>query len=316
MTLARQERTANFKLALTTLLEAVGDYALAEVLFDPNAHPDILKTTWEDLEKIALIEPLPTGKYLLTGRGWTAALLTTGTQNEPWFKDRLSKLFSAMKKLVKGRHEPAIVVMRVLVETTTLPEGWIFNIIEGKYLEEVAKRRGASWVKSGRIVLIPVSFDIEPTDLNTLLQDQVLRQVEELMVDLEDTRADLDEHQNRYHCPFCGAELFAAGGYPIDQHSDGYFESFVCGYTVHEGQVSRLCPKDPGFPKLEDFDLTVHRTNDGQWVCWTAGKTSQARLVSIPPCPGRTEEEARRRVVEHYDWVARKTKSFTAVSDG
>jgi len=83
MTRARQERTANFKLALTTLLEAVGDYALAEVLFDPNAHPDILKPTWEDLENIALIEPLPTGKYLLTGRGWTAALLTTGTQNEP-----------------------------------------------------------------------------------------------------------------------------------------------------------------------------------------------------------------------------------------
>ena len=48
-----------------------------------------------------------------------------------------------MKKLVKGRHEPAIVLMRVLVETTTLPEGWIFNIIEGKYLEEVTKRRGA-----------------------------------------------------------------------------------------------------------------------------------------------------------------------------
>ena len=72
----------------------MGDYPLAEVLFDPNAHPDILKTTWEDLEKIALIEPLPTGKYLLTGRGWTAALLTTGTQNEPCFKDRLGKLFS------------------------------------------------------------------------------------------------------------------------------------------------------------------------------------------------------------------------------
>ena len=37
----------------------MGDYALAEVLFDPHAHPDILKTTWEDLEKIALIERLP-----------------------------------------------------------------------------------------------------------------------------------------------------------------------------------------------------------------------------------------------------------------
>src|SRR6266478_5648111 len=104
MTLAREERTDNFKLALKTLLEAVGDSALDEVSFDPNAYQDILQTTWDELVGLELVEML-VGQYLLTGRGWTAALLTTGVRDQESFKQRLGKLFSTMKGLVKDRKD-------------------------------------------------------------------------------------------------------------------------------------------------------------------------------------------------------------------
>jgi hypothetical protein len=194
--------------------------------------------------------------------------------------------------------------MRVLVESTGLPEGWIFNIIEGKYLEEVSKRRGASWVKPGRVLLIPTSFGIEPTDLNTLLQDEMLKKVEDLEAELEATREDL----GRYQCPYCSAELSSAGGYPIDEHTDGYFETFGCGYSLQDGYPTSLCPKDPKFPKLEDFELRIEQTTSGEWICYAIGKTPKAKLVSIGFCPGRTEEEARQRVARRYDYLAGNTR--------
>jgi len=215
MTLAREERTDNFKLALKTLLKAVGDSALDEVTFDPSTYPDILKTTWEELQGFELIEALPTGHYIFTGRGWTASLITTGMRYEQSFTTRIGTLFAALKAPVKGRSEAATIPLRVLAEKTGLPEGWIFNIIEGKYMEEVSKRRGAAWVKPGRIVFIPASFDIEPTDLNTLVQDEILQKVEDLEGELEATREDLGQ----YKCPYCGSGLSSTGGYPIDEHN-------------------------------------------------------------------------------------------------
>jgi hypothetical protein len=173
--------------------------------------------------------------------------------------------------------------LRALAAESGLPEGWVFNIIEGKYMEEVRGHRGASWFKHGRVVLIPASFDVEPVDLQTLLNADLLRKVEGLEEDLDLTRDALSQ----YLCPYCGAGL-------------GSFGVFACGYP------EKPCPSDPEFPKLEDFELKLRQDSYGEWICEAKGKTPNARRVGLGSQPGRTEDEARQRVIDRYNWVSRK----------
>jgi len=307
MTLARTERSDNVALALKSMLERVADASLDEVSFSPAAHPDILTTTWDELLATELIETLPSGEYILTGRGWTGAVISTGRINDPVFRQRIEKLFGTAKGFVKGRKESAIVPFSELVTQTGLPDGFVFNIIEGKYMEEISKRRGASWVKPGRLVLIPVAFGIQPTDLRTLLDPAVIQKLEELEDELGATRADL----SRYRCPHCSAEMTASGGYPIDEHNEGDYEQFSCGHGLRDGRVVSLCPKDPNFPKLEDFELVMNQTKSGEWICWPKPKTPYAQLIGLDSCPGRTEEEAERRVKARYLYRSGQKRDIT-----
>jgi hypothetical protein len=302
MTIAREERSKNLAVALQTMVDAVGDSALDEVSFDGARYPSILTTTWDELLSIGLIEALPTGEYVLTGRGWTAGVLSTGRVNVDPFRERLQRLFAELKRFVKGRKETVTIPFRQIIERTGLPDGWVFNVIEGKYMEEISQRRGASWVKPGRLVLIPVSFGIEPTDLRTLLDPAMLEKMEDLENELESTREDLSQ----YKCPYCGSGLSAAGGYPIDEHNEGDYEYFSCGYGLRNGYPESLCPKDPEYPKLEDFELKTVQSDSGEWMCFPMGKTPKAKLVDIGACPGRTAEEARDRVAKRYVYFSGK----------
>lgn len=257
ITLPRTERSDNVALALKSMFERVDDDAFDEVLFSRTEHPDILATTWDELLATELIETLSTGEYVLTGRGWAAAVISTGQINDPDFRQRVERLFSALKCFVKGRKGSATVPFTELVKQTGLPDGFIFNVIASRYMEETSKPRGASWVKPGRLVLIPVAFGIQPTDLRTLLDPAVIQKMEELEDELGATRDNL----SRYHCPHCNSEMIACGGYPIDEHNDGDYEQFSCGYGLRDGQLESLCPKDPDFPKFEDFELVMNQTN-------------------------------------------------------
>jgi len=304
MTLARDERAESCREALKMMLERVADEPVDEVLFTPKDVESILTTSLDELQSWNFIELMvPTREFSLTGRGWTAALLVTRANSGKPFEQRIAELFSTMKRLVKGRHEPKLVRFRTLVEETGLPEGWIFNIIEGRYMEEVCKRKGASWVKKGRLVLIPASFGVEPSDLQTLLNAELLQKVEELEGELETTRDALGQ----YICPYCGAGLSSAG--PGDPDGESYFQSFECGYSRIDGSVERLCPSDPRFPKLEDFEFRLDKTSHDEWICSAIPKTAAARKVQLWPEPGRTEEEAKRRVVEHYNYIAQKRRT-------
>lgn len=296
MTLARTERSENFSAALRVMLDGIGDASLDEVPFAPSAHPDILNTTWDELLATELIEALPTGEYILTGRGWTAGVISTGQVNDPTFQSRIGTVFAALKALVKGRAGSVTVAFRDIVNQTGLPEGFVFNLIEGRYMEEVSKRRGASWVKPGRLVIVPVAFGIEPTDLRTLLDPAMIQKLEELEDELDATRDDL----SRYRCPHCNSELVASGGYPIDEHNDGDYERFSCGFGLRDGRVDSLCPKDPNFPKFEDFELQLRQSESGVWICWPKPKTRYAGLIGLCSSSGRTQEEAQRSVKTHY----------------
>jgi hypothetical protein len=303
MTLAPDERAENCREALKLMLERVGDEPVDEIFFGPKDLEGVLTTSLDDLHSRNFIEEIsPGGEFSLTGRGWTAALLVTGANSEKTLEERIGKLFSTMKGLVKGRHEPAVVRFRTLVAEIDLPEGWVFNIIEGKYMEEVCRRKGASWFKKGRLVLIPVGFGVEPSDLQTLLNADLLSKVEGLEEELDATRDALGQ----YTCPYCGAGLSSAGPVELDEHTDGYFQVFTCGYSCGDGYEERLCPSDPKFPKLEDFELKVHLDKYGEWICHPISKTPNARKVGLGSQPGRTEEEAKQRVIDRYNYVSKK----------
>jgi hypothetical protein len=306
MTLPTEERTDNVRLALGRLLESAGDQPIDEVLFKQIDFDGILPTTWEELQAKGFVETVsPVGDLSLTGRGWVAALLVTHKNSEEEFKRRVGELFGVMKSLVKGRKEPKAITMRTLVDETKLPEGWIFNVIEGRYMEEIYKRNGASWIKKGRVVLVPVGFAVEPTDLETLLNSELLRKFEELRDELEIAQDELGQ----YKCPHCGAQLASAGSVPLDEHSEGYYQSFGCGYSVMDGFVESLCPSDPKFPRLEEFDLKASKTSHGdQWVCTPVAKTYQARKVNLNSQPGSTEQEAKQRVIENYNFMVKGSR--------
>jgi hypothetical protein len=307
MTLARTERSEHFSTALKIILDGIGDAPLDEVPFAPSAHPDILNTTWDELLAAELIEALPTGEYILTGRGWTAGVISTGQVNDTAFQSRIGTVFAALKAFVKGRAGSVIIAFRDIVNQTGLPEGLVFNVIEGRYIEEISKRRGASWVKPGRLVLVPVAFGIEPTDLRTLVDPAMLQKLEELEEELDATRDDL----NRYRCPHCNSELVASGGYPIDEHNDGDYEQFSCGFGLRDGHVESLCPKDPNFPKFEDFELQMYQSKSGEWICSPKPKTRCAALIGLGSSPGRTQEEAQRRVTAHSLYRSGQKSNFS-----
>jgi hypothetical protein len=309
MTMARAQRSDNFALALKTMLNTLGDAALDEVSFVASAHPDILMTTWDELLASELVETLLTGEHVLTGRGWTVAVMSTGQNNDPAFQHRIQKSFAALKGYVKGRHSSATVPFRDLVAQTQLPEGFLFNVIEGRYMEEVSKRRGASWVKPGRLVHIPVGFGIEHTDLRTLLDPGMIEKLEQLEEELDATR----DHLSRYRCPYCDSELTSSGGYQIDEHNDGYFEEFACGYSLQDGSERGLCPQDPAYPKFEDFELRIEQSSSGQWMCFPIGKTPKAERVQLGSCPGRTREEAEQRVARRYEYISGKSRDVSRI---
>jgi hypothetical protein len=119
-------------------------------------------------------------------------------------------------------------------------------------------------------------------------------QLEELEDELGATPADL----SRYRCPHCSAEMTASGGYPIDEHNKGDYEQFSCGHGRRDGRVVSLCPTDPKFPKLEDFELVMSQTKSGEWICWPKPKTQPFPRGGGPTAATQMAQEAAAAVEE------------------
>lgn len=124
--------------------------------------------------------------------------------------------------------------------------------------------------------------------------------IEELQEKIEELRSQLSE----YRCPHCDSEIVGQEYIEYDEHSSGVVETFACGYSIG-GWQERPCPSDPKFPKLEDYDLAIVREKDdpSRYVCYPKPKTDMARRVHLPVGMGRTGDEAREFVVEHYNYV-------------
>lgn len=306
MTVSRNERSQNCWRAVTLMLEQLGDGAIDDTLFDPAdaSFQDIIPTTWSELERDGWVEQIKeTQQYRFTGLGWLQAIKSAGKLDDNSLSTRAGPLFATMKAYVKGRQKPCVVKLSELALKSAVPEGVVFNIIESNVLEEHFKRRGAMWHERGRLVFIPVDFNVEPADVNMLFKEEMLNRIEKLEEELAQTKEEL----SIYKCPHCGAPLSTTGPIELDEHTEDTVEVFACGYSTG-GWNERPCPSDPKFPKLEDYEFKFTETQT-RWgtecVCLALSKTDMARKVSLMSQRGRTRDEAQQKVVESYKQLAK-----------
>jgi hypothetical protein len=194
--------------------------------------------------------------------------------------------------------------LRQLADESGEPEGWIFNIIESRAGTSEDQRTGARWYagEKGRLVEIPVDFNLEPIDVTVALTEQHLQRIRKL----EGRLAELEEERQEFHCPYCDAQLAEVHQQDyIEEHCIVTYEIFSCGYTTPHGFEEQPCPYGPNWPTLDEFAFVAEREKsalDGfgivikeenlRWVCWPTAKTPRVKRVHAQPGFGRTKEEA------------------------
>lgn len=304
MTLGTKEREENQRQAYGLMLSAVGDDAFDTTLLEADAFAQILRTTWEDLMHAGCVERVSPDAYRLTPKGWLAALEVSNTAKSPVFVGRLGRVLATMKGYVKGRHQPKIVALGALAADSGEPEGFIFNIVESRAsTSDTSKRRGAGWLQNarGRLVEIPVDFNMEPVDVAAALTVPHLERIEAL----EEKVGLLEEDRAKYHCHYCDAPLISSGSYdsPDGREIVGY-EQFACGaYSTDSNEVP--CPYGPSWPQLDEFEFEAEQEGS-LWFCRPRPKTAKAETVGFPRnCVGATKEEAEENARTLY---APKTK--------
>jgi hypothetical protein len=231
------------------------------------------------------------GDIAFTAAGWLAALEACGASGTEEYQERLGRILAAMKRHVKGRREPAVVELRQLASESREPEGLIFNVIDsGASTSTRSERTGATWYRNerGRLVEIPVDFNLEPIDIVTALTVGHLKRIEELEARLEE----VEEDRAQFHCPHCDAPVSSIGyqDYP-EHHCIVTYHSYGCGYVTGDGFEESPCPYGPNWPDVEEFDFVTKQAGS-LWICDAVAKTQRARKTSINRATGRTKDEA------------------------
>jgi hypothetical protein len=305
MSISKQQREDNHKVALSLALQELADRPTDTTFFDPSQPPfegQVLRTTWEELDRQGCVQSLDRSSYRLTAKGWLAALESTGLSKSNDFLERLGRLLAVMKEHVKGRRASAIVPLRQLADESRESEGWIFNVIDSRASSTGSQRTGADWMERGRLVLIPVDFNLEPVDIASALTAEHLKRIQELEERLEAA----EEDRAQFHCPFCDAPFVGAHDedYP-EYHCIVTYESFACGYVTEDGQEHVPCPYGPNWPEPQDFEFITKQDGD-KWICHVTGKTNRASRVHVLRQVGNSKEEAEELARKA---AARKTKS-------
>lgn len=114
---------------------------------------------------------------------------------------------------------------------------------------------------------------------------------------------DLEYLKSKVECPYCEAPLSSMTNVEFCDTSEGTAKSYECGYSEVEGYLDHPCPADPKYPKIEDYELITEYNNENkQWTCFPKPKTTMAAKILQMRQPGRTEEEAKQRVIDKFNW--------------
>lgn len=99
-------------------------------------------------------------------------------------------------------------------------------------------------------------------------------------------------------CPHCGA-LIEQRVYVPNEYGEDEVEVFQCGHM--RGVVTRPCPKDPLFPKFEEYELSPATEDpEGTWYCIARGTTDAARQLTLDVGFGSSKAAAELAVKRSY----------------
>jgi hypothetical protein len=123
----------------------------------------------------------------------------------------------------------------------------------------------------------------------------------EAMAELQESIENLKEELSEFQCPTCGAPLVET--LPVKhEYGDDLIRAFECGLGYQH-----LCPSDPRFPRLSDYELEVTYQQENEpyeWYCRGVPLTSMAKYI---PLHGRggSEDEAALDAIREYARAAR-----------
>jgi DNA-binding Lrp family transcriptional regulator len=166
VTIDRDTRDAAATRALIRLADLCGDarglrFGEADLI---AASP--LRTTLAELEEAGYIRQIVFSSnpnpYTLTRDGWLESQRVSGRLESDEFHQRRGRLCAAMKRAVDGRHREAILDCAELAQEAGLPEGWVWNILEGQVLHSLdSLNRYAVRFEDG-LIYVPSTFGQEP----------------------------------------------------------------------------------------------------------------------------------------------------------
>lgn len=120
----------------------------------------------------------------------------------------------------------------------------------------------------------------------------------------------LREQISEYQCPYCAAPLSSripAPADPEEKHWDER-EIYECGFQTFGGMIERPCPKDPQFPKFEEYELICEPGGSNrpgfEWTCNAIPRTDMARMVRLQTAFGISEDEAKNKLYATYLYTA------------
>ena len=119
--------------------------------------------------------------------------------------------------------------------------------------------------------------------------------VRALQAELDSMRESLAQFQ----CPHCGSLQVAHGFHGFDE-DEVEVTIYDCGHHEHDGAPVRMCPRDPRFPGLDEYDLKYYEHTRGLWQCTALPKTTHARQHRFGPVKGRTKDETTKFITEEY----------------
>jgi hypothetical protein len=145
--------------------------------------------------------------------------------------------------------------------------------------------------------------------LERLANGEAIAELQQNIEDMEQELNAVHEELAEYRCPYCGAPESSRNEAPLDEEERdwGTVQSFGCGHQIIEGFLQRPCPKDPQFPKFDDYELVFELEGgpSSEWWCHASPKNKMARMVHLSGAPGKTKEQAAARVRDQYDWKIR-----------
>lgn len=144
MTISVADRRQDFLDTLLITVATVGDGLVLDFEFTPGKPPtkSTLLTTWDELLQRGFTTDMSSpveAHYQLTARGWVQGTLVDPPATlDEW----CGRLAGSLKACVRGRQHDGLTVLKDLVDDCGLPEGWVWNAVEGDLLARRFPGRG------------------------------------------------------------------------------------------------------------------------------------------------------------------------------